>query len=175
LRADVDVDATVVAAAGVPCLSSRVASAKIDASADRPRSKGSSMVRVRTLAAAVAATLLPALALAQASAPLTREQVKAETRAAQKAGQLTPAGQGGARSSAPAQPSTLTTAERKAQTLEARKQGELQPAGVTQKADVADAKKKSTKTREQRKAETAEARKKGELVPAGEGPTSPPK
>ena len=132
------------------------------------------MVRVRMLAAAVAAILVPALTFAQ-DAQKTREQVKAETRAAQKAGQLTPAGQGGARSSAPAQPSTLTTAERKAQTLEARKQGELQPAGVTQKADVADAKKKSTKTREQRKAETAEARKKGELVPAGEGPTSPPK
>jgi hypothetical protein len=127
------------------------------------------------LAAALAATVIPSLALAQASAPLTREQVKAETRAAQKAGQLTPAGQGGARSAAPSQPSTLTKEERKAATLEARKKGELQPASVTQAADVADAKKKSTKSRGDRKAETAEARKKGELVPAGEGPGAPKK
>ena len=127
------------------------------------------MVRVRRLAAAVAATLVPTLALAQASAPLSREQVKQETRAAQKAGELTPAGQGGARSTTATPPSTLTREQRKAATLEARKKGELQPAGVTQAADVADAKKKSTKTRAERKAETAEARKKGELVPAGEG------
>ena len=35
-------------------------------------------------------------AAAQASGPVTREQRKAETAAANKAGQLTPAGQGGA-------------------------------------------------------------------------------
>ena len=52
------------------------------------------MVRARMVAAAFAATLLPSLALAQASAPLSREQVKEETRAAQKAGELTPAGGG---------------------------------------------------------------------------------
>ena len=53
----------------------------IDASAGRPRLKGNFMVRVRMLAVAAAATLVPALALAQASAP-TRADVKAETRAA---------------------------------------------------------------------------------------------
>ena len=52
------------------------------------------MVRISVLAAACVASLASAVALAQASAPMSREQVKAETRAAQKAGELTPAGGG---------------------------------------------------------------------------------
>ena len=67
---------------------------------------------------------------AQASAPVTREQRKAETAAANKSGELTPAGQGGA----PQPKTTKTTSsktreQRKAETVEARKQGELVPAG----------------------------------------------
>ena len=47
-------------------------------------------------ALAVAGTLAWQAVSAQASAPVTREQRKAETAAANKSGQLTPAGQGGA-------------------------------------------------------------------------------
>ena len=135
------------------------------------------MIRIRMVAAAVAATLFPSLALAQASAPMSREQVKEETRAAQKAGELTPAGGGAApvAKSSTTSHSTMTREQRKQATLEARKKGELAPAGATQKSDVAMQKQKSTKTREQTKAETMEARKKGELVPAGGGSPAPAK
>ena len=87
------------------------------------------MVRVRMLAAAVAAILVPALTFAQ-DAQKTREQVKAETRAAQQAGEMTPAG-GGATPAAKTSTkhSTVTKEKRKAETLEARKKGELVPAG----------------------------------------------
>lgn len=89
------------------------------------------MDRARLLAIAALASA-PSLVLAQASAPLTREQVNAETRAAQKAGELTPAGVGGAKPAASGaqQKSVKTRAERKAEVVEARKKGELVPAGV---------------------------------------------
>ena len=86
------------------------------------------MVRVRMLAAAVAAILVPALTFAQ-DAQKTREQVKAETRAAQKAGELTPAGGGAGPAPKSTKHSTMTKEKRKAETLEARKKGELVPAG----------------------------------------------
>jgi len=123
-------------------------------------------------ALATAATLCWECAWAQASGPVTREQRKAETAAANKSGQLTPAGQGGApQAKAAATPSTRTRAQRKAETAAANKAGQLTPAGQggTPQAATPTA---STKTREQRKAETAEARKKGELVPAGQGSPS---
>jgi hypothetical protein len=106
---------------------------------------------------------------------LSRAEVKAETRAAQKSRQLTPAGEGGAPATPSADPAgpKVTREQRKAETLQARKQGMLQPAGSTQEPDVAAQKQKSTKTRDERKAETAEAKKKGELVPAGEGSPKP--
>ena len=135
------------------------------------------MTRIRMFAAALAAILIPSLAHAQASAPRSRADVKAETRAAEKSGQLTPAGEGPMQP-APGKASTMTREQRKAATTEARKKGELfpaGPAGQTQAMDAADASKKSTKTPAERKAETAEARKKGELVPAGEGPAAPKK
>ena len=87
------------------------------------------MVRVRMLAAAIAATLVPSLVLAQASAPKTRDEFKAETRAAQQAGELTPAGGGTAPAPKSTKHSTTTKEKRKAETLEARKKGELVPAG----------------------------------------------
>ncbi len=127
---------------------------------------------------AVAAALCAQAVYAQASAPLSRAQVKEETKAAEKAGQLTPAGQGGAPvSRSAATGPTKTRAERKAETQAARKAGSLTPAGEGQarKADVADAARAPTKTREQRKAETIEAKKKGELVPAGQGSPAPTK
>ena len=128
-------------------------------------------------ALAMAATLCWESASAQASGPVSREQRKAETAAANKAGKLTPAGQGGAPvdKSVAASGPTTTRAERKAETAAAAKAGQLAPAGSTQKADVADAARPSTKTREERKAETIEAKKKGELVPAGQGSPAPSK
>ena len=135
------------------------------------------MIRIRFAAvAAIAASLAAPSVFAQASAPVSRAAVKAETRAAEKAGQLTPAGQGSAPTvKTPDTGPKMTRAERKAETLRARKEGTLQPAGSTQKGDVAIQKLPSTKTRAERKAETAEARKKGELVPAGEGGLKPSK
>lgn len=131
---------------------------------------------VLVAALAAVATFCWQSAMAQASAPLSRAQVKVETRAAEKAGQLTPAGQGGAPMAKASEPGPAKTrAQRKAETLEARKAGTLAPAGPTQKADIADQARKSTKSRGERKAETLEAAKKGELVPAGEGGAAPKK
>ncbi len=118
--------------------------------------------------AAVAATLSWQTAPAQT----TRAEVKADTRAAEKAGKLTPAGEAANPTIAPASGPRTTRAERKAATLAARKAGTLTPAGPDQKADVAIQKQPPTKTRAERKAETIEARKKGELVPAGQGSPS---
>ena len=130
---------------------------------------------VLVAALAVVAIFCWQQALAQASAPLSRADVKAETRAAEKAGKLTPAGQGGAPVAAPVSGPTKTRAQRKAETAEARKAGTLAPAGPTQKADNADRAKPATRTRAQRKAETLEAARKGELVPAGQGSPAPTK
>ena len=82
-------------------------------------------------AMATAATLAWQSASAQASAPMSREQRKAETAAANKAGQLTPAGVGGAPVAKSAAPSgsSVTREQRKAATVEAQKKGELVPAG----------------------------------------------
>ena len=130
---------------------------------------------VLVAAAAVAASVCWQSALAQASAPLTRAQVKAETRAAEKAGQLTPAGQGSAPSvKASDVGPAKTRAERKAETMAARKAGQLTPAGQGS-GPVTAAAPGPAKTRAQRKAETLEAAKKGELVPAGEGSPAPKK
>ena len=126
-------------------------------------------------AAVVATTFCWQSAMAQASAPLTRAEVKAETRAAEKAGKLTPAGQGGAPAAAPVAGPTKTRAQRKAETLAARNAGTLAPAGPTQKGDVADRLRPTAKTRAERKAETLEAARKGELVPAGQGSPAPSK
>ena len=107
---------------------------------------------------------------AQASGPVSREQRKAETAAANKAGQLTPAGPGGApttKSTAASGPTT-SREQRKAETAAANKSGQLTPAGPGG-APQAKTTPTSTKTREQRKAETQDAQKKGELTPAGEG------
>ena len=87
----------------------------------------SKFILVATLA--TAAALAWQSAAAQASGPVTREQRKAETAAANKAGQLTPAGQGGAPQAKTTTTSTKTREQRKAETVEARKKGELTPAG----------------------------------------------
>ena len=131
---------------------------------------------VLVLAIAAAASLCAQSAFAQASAPLSRAQVKAETRAAEKAGQLTPAGQGGAPAATNvASGPTKTRAQRKAETMEARKAGQLTPAGQGGAPAATSVASGPTKTRAQLKAETLEAKKKGELVPAGQGSPAPTK
>jgi hypothetical protein len=117
----------------------------------------------------IAAALTPA-ALAQTDTqPKSRAEVKEQTRAANKAGQLMPAGEV-TPADKPAS-STKTRAERKAETLEARKKGQLKPAGqATYDTNMSqrDATKGSTKTRAERKAETKQAAKDKKLIPAGE-------
>ena len=121
-------------------------------------------------ALAVAGTLAWQAVSAQASAPVTREQRKAETAAANKSGQLTPAGQGGApqtKSTAPvdqdARPSARPRPRRRTSRVSSRRQDKAarrrrsrpppaRPCRVTE-----------------RKAETAEANKAGQLTPAGQG------
>jgi len=124
------------------------------------------------LGAIVAATAVFAqTAFAQASAPVSREQRKAETAAANKSGKLAPAGEGPGAMAQPASGSDKTRTDRKAQTQSDIKSGKTAPAGdaAVQKADKADAAKPSQTTREARKAQTEADRKAGKLTPAGEG------
>ena len=116
---------------------------------------------IRTAMALLAATCLGSAAFAQtaASSP-SRAEVKAETRALEKAGKLEPAGPGGTQAErmAPPSRSTKTRAERKAETVAASKKGELKPAGAApSKAERMAAPPKSTKTRAERKSESRAA------------------
>ena len=86
----------------------------------------------RTAFVLLAAVCLGPAAFAQASAPSpSREEVKAETKAAAKAGQLAPAGPGGTveQRMAPPPKSTKTRAERKAETRKAVEGKQMTPAG----------------------------------------------
>src|SRR4029453_7217650 len=74
--------------------------------------------------AAIPLALAP-LAYAQQAHPLTRAEVKAETRALEKAGKLTPAGEGSPTSWETNFKSTKTREERKTETTLAAKNGEL--------------------------------------------------
>jgi hypothetical protein len=117
---------------------------------------------------AVAATLAWQSVSAQASAPVSREQRKADTAAANKAGQLTPAGGGEApKAKSTEKSSTVSRDQRKAETAQMNQEGKLAPAGGS--LAEAPSGKASTKTKAQRAAEIEEARKKGEMVPAGGG------
>lgn len=130
----------------------------------------------RQILAAVAvltAALLGQRAIAEepTPAPLSRETVKEDARAAQRAGRLTPAGEGSVSNKDANTRSTKTRAERKAETLKASKQGSLTPAGEggNRAADHRAPSQSSTLTRAERKAATLRAVKQGELMPAGEG------
>ena len=79
------------------------------------------MKNALTIVAAVAAAMFTQASFAQASAPASRAEVKSETMAAEKAGKLTPAGEGSAPVEKSNAKSTKTRAERKAETQEARK------------------------------------------------------
>jgi len=136
------------------------------------------MIPKTVLAAAIAAAAMSNAALAQDNpAPASRAEIKAETKAAEKAGTLTPAGEGTAPTEKMTTRSTKTRAQRKAETLQARKSGDLMPAGDAEdlKADKAARSTTSTKTRAQRKAEERADAKAGKLIPAGEGPGAPTK
>jgi hypothetical protein len=120
--------------------------------------------------AAATASLLCTAAFAQSDAPLTRAEVKAETRAAEKDGKLVPAGEG------PAFPvstkSNTTRAKRKADTRAAEKAGDIAPAGDAQSAmeDEELRAQKTTVNRGERKAQTRALEKSGKLIPPGERP-----
>jgi hypothetical protein len=106
-----------------------------------------------------------AAALAQASAPLTRAEVKAETRSLERAGKLTPAGEAGVRVP-PASTSNKTRAQVKEETAGARRDGQIIPAGERQ--ETTQSLPASARTRAQVKAEVKQARYAGKLTPAGE-------
>jgi hypothetical protein len=118
--------------------------------------------------AAAAATAPVALAQTD-GAPVSREQVNQETRAANMAGQI-PTGE----LNAPValMVSTKTREERKAKTLAASRRGELASTGLRQYYEYNIAPREalahSTKTRAERKAETMDAIKNKQIMPAGE-------
>lgn len=110
---------------------------------------------------------------AQASAPVTRAERKAETAELNKAGKLTPAGQGGVSATPSTTKSSLTRADRKAQTVADAKSGNLTPAGQGGVRSSTPSGGSSTVSRSQRKAETAALNKSGKLAKPGEGPGAP--
>jgi hypothetical protein len=137
------------------------------------RSHMSSKLKL-TITAAVASLLCHA-AMAQTAAPVSRAEVKAETRAAEKAGKLVPAGEGP--EFVVPKTSNTTRAKRKADTRAAEKAGEIPPAGDAEIAaqDQAIRAQKTTTNRAERKAQTRALEKSGGLTPAGEGPDAPKK
>ena len=121
---------------------------------------------VGSLIAAVAA-LVAQGAFSQTTPPASRADVKAETAAAGKKGELNKPGEGMPQEKASGK-STKTRDDRKAETAAAGKKGELSKPGEGMPQDKAAA--KSTKSRAEVKAETADAAKKGQLPVAGEAP-----
>ena len=126
---------------------------------------------VLTVVAAAAFAVFAQGAFAQASSP-SRADVKAETKAAEKSGKLTPAGEGpGAMTSGTAGKSDLSREERKTQAKADAKSHKMTAAGegpgaMTSGGTRGD--KSSTTTKEARKAETKAAAKNKQLQPAGE-------
>jgi hypothetical protein len=129
--------------------------------------------RASFLVAAVAVAALSPLpnAWAQgATGGQSRADVKAETRAAQKAGALVPAGETSPRQ-APQTLSSKTRHERKAETIAAGNAGELRRTGQEPEWKTAReaARVPSTRSRPDRKATTVAAARAGRLTPPGEG------
>lgn len=119
---------------------------------------------------AISAALLalPAQAQAEGSA-VSRAAVNAETRAANLAGELMPAGEGSPVDKPIA--SNKSREQRKAETMQARRNGEFQPGGLgLYKSHMSQhtATANSSKTRAERKAETQQAAKHHQLMRAGE-------
>lgn len=132
--------------------------------------KSNSIIQM-AVAAAVAALSAPAV-FAQASAPASRADVKAETKAAASAGKLTPAGEGpGTKGSGDTGRSTKTRADGKADTTMERNMGGLTPAGQGgAKPDHMNPARAQPKNRNTVKSETRAAQRAGTLQPAGEAP-----
>jgi hypothetical protein len=131
------------------------------------------MKNALTVVAAVAAAMFAQATFAQASAPLSRADVKAETKAAAKAGQLTPAGEGSTPMDKPTTKSTKTRAERKAETKAAVKAGAIPKAGEI--SPPATPSTGPTASRADVKADTKAAVKAGTIPKAGEAPLENPK
>jgi hypothetical protein len=127
------------------------------------------------IALAIGSVAFTPVAFAQGEQPLTRAEVKSETRALEKAGQLTPAGEGSPVGPEKNFKSTKTRADRKAETKLAAKNHELTPAGSAGqfKADAALRAQPTQRSRPERKAETRLAQKNRQLTPAGEGQDAP--
>jgi hypothetical protein len=124
------------------------------------------LARLFALATLAAAAALPAWADTQAAR--TRAEVKAETLAAMKAGQIV---SGEMMPTPTATPTTRTREERKAETMVARSKGELVHAGIaTYRASISQqsATAKSNKTRAERKAETMDAIQHKQTMQPGE-------
>jgi len=128
---------------------------------------------VLTVVAAAAVALFAQGAYAQASSP-SRADVKAETKAAEKSGKLTPAGEGPGTMGTSAQKgatSSKSRSERKSETQAAAKSKQLTPAGEGPGNAGTGATPGSNTTKEARKAETKAAAKNKQLTPAGEAAT----
>jgi hypothetical protein len=126
-------------------------------------------VSVVSMALAVGA-LTASMAFAQSgSSGSSRADVKAQTRAAQKAGELPAAGEG-LRRVDPQARSSKTRQERKGEALAAGKAGEFKRAGIEPEWKEARelARTPSTTTRADRKSNTRAAAQAGQLTPAGE-------
>jgi len=121
-----------------------------------------------TAAAACALLLQPAYAQDSASSP-SRAEVKAQTRAANEAGALAPAGPLGPEREPKAAKSNKARAPVKAETRRLNEAGQLAPAGSLGPEREPKAA-KSNKARAPVKAETREAVKAG-TIPRGEAPT----
>ena len=128
-----------------------------------------STTSTRAVLAALALSAATGLALAQASSP-SREDVKAETQAASKSRELTPAGgghpthkvkQAGHPASSPSRAAVRGEA---ASATERYELGAAAPSPAAAKPPAS-----SPLTREQRRAQSKAAAKAGEMTPAGPG------
>lgn len=135
------------------------------------------MIRKNHLLASVAALAFAAASVPSAfaqgdSQPVSRADVNAQTRAANMAGQLLPAGELNAADQPAPLASIKTPEQRKAETLASNRGGGLGSPGQSlyRGYNVAprEALAHSTKTRAERKAETLQAAKNHTLTPAGE-------
>ena len=127
------------------------------------------LAAIATVYAAAAAASPAALAQSDAT-QLSREEVNQETRAANMAGHMLPAGE--LISVDVPTASTRTREQRKAETLAANRNGALSDLGVntyrTYNRTAADVLGVSTKTRAEGKAETMQAIQHKQVMPAGE-------
>ena len=110
-----------------------------------------------------------------ASVPKSRADVKNETRAAEKAGQIPAASEAADPSVSGSSPSSKTRGQRKAETRAAARSKQLAPAGESAAPLEPKATSTSTTSRAERKAETRAAAKAKQLSPAGEGSDAPKK